>query len=217
MQVIRYDPGRAAGQFAILVDLRQGHETQLGVASGDELVGLGNALTFDDLGFGGFGQAHFAQYLSRCQTVGRGFGVGDGQVLILIGLEHLALAVDITILGRPQRQCSDRVGEARTLDGVAFLLEFCRRGVVSREEYLERRAILDLRIDLTGSAKRGDELVAGVLLEVSGYRLDRRGEIGRHGDLHFVGRRMGCSRGGKGQHGELENGAQRGRSHETAP
>src|SRR3546814_13995945 len=75
----------------------------------NELIGLGDVLAFDDLAFDLPGQPQLIQHLGRGQTIRRGFRVGDGQVLEAVALEHLALAVDITVLGRPQRQRADRL------------------------------------------------------------------------------------------------------------
>ena len=110
-----------------------------------------------------------------------------GQVLERVLLEHIALGIDITFLRRPQRQGADRVGKARTLDGIAFGFEFLRGGVVGAEEHFERRAVLDLGIELPGGTVGGDQLVTGVLLEIGGNRLDRCGEVGGDGHLDFIG------------------------------
>ncbi len=181
------DPGRTAGDLAVLVDLRQGDEAQLGIAGGNELIGLGDVLAFDDLVLDLVGQAQLGQYLGCGQAVRRGFRVGDGQMLVLVVLEHLALGVDVAVLGRPQGQGADGVGEARALDDVAFAFELLRGAVVGREEDFKRRAVLDLGIELPGSAVGGHQFVPGVFLEVGGNRLDRCGEVGGHRDLNFIG------------------------------
>ncbi|MNZ37941.1 hypothetical protein D3C78_554020 [compost metagenome] len=129
----------------------------------------------------------FVQHLSRRQAIRCGFRVGNRQVLELVFLQHIALAIDIVILGRPQRQGADGVGEARALDRVAFFFEFFRRAVIGGEEHLERRAVLDLRIELAGSAIGGNQRVAGVFLEVLGNRLDRCGEVGGNSHLYLIG------------------------------
>ncbi len=64
---------------------------------------------------------------------------------------------------------------------------FCRGGVVGAKEYFERRAVLDLGVELPGGAVGSDQLVAGVFLEIGGNRLDRRGEVGGDGHLDFIG------------------------------
>lgn len=118
---------------------------------------------------------------------------------MLIGViaQDVALGIDVACLGRPQGQRADGVGEARALDGVAFGFKFLRGGVVCREEHLERRAILDLGIELAGGTESRDQFVPGVLLEVSGNGLDRRGEVGSDSNLDFV-----CLSAAEGEHGE---------------
>ncbi|MNF68545.1 hypothetical protein D3C84_504050 [compost metagenome] len=180
------DPGRTAGDLAVLVDLRQGDKTQLGVAGGDELVGLADVLAFNDLVLDLVGQTFPGQYLGRRQAIRRGFGVGDGQVLVFVLFQHIALGIDVAFLGRPQRQRTDRVGEARTLDGVAFGFKFFRGAVVCREEHFERRAVFDLGVELAGGAKGGDQFMPGVFFEISGDGLDGRGEVGGDSHLDFV-------------------------------
>jgi len=74
-----------------------------------------------------------------------------------------------------------------------------RGAVVGGEEDFERRAILDLGIELPGCAVGGHQLVPGVFLEVGGNRLDRRGEVGGHGHLDFSG--LGRTQGEDGKQG----------------
>ena len=76
---------------------------------------------------------------------------------------------------------------------VAFGFEFLRGGVVGREEHFERRAVLDLGVELAGCAEGGDQFVPGVFLEIGRDGLDRRREVGRDGDLDFV--RLGRTEG----------------------
>ncbi|MCY1448130.1 hypothetical protein D9M71_647820 [compost metagenome] len=135
-------------------------------------------------------------------------------MLVLSVLQHLALGVHIAVLRRPEDQRADGVGEARAWHGVAFLLQLGRGGVVGGEEDLERRAVLDLGIELAGGAVGGDQLVAGVLLETLGDGLDRRGEVGgdRHLDL-----RSRCA--AQGEQGEERGGGGAGNAmtHEMTP
>ncbi len=187
MQGRGHDPGRPAFDLAILVDLRQGDKAQLGIAGGDELERLGDVLPFDQLGLGGFGQFQLVQHLGGGQAVGSGFRVGDGQVLELVLLQHFAVGVDIAGRGRPQGQGADGVGEARARNNGLFLLELGRGAVVGSQEYLERRPVLDLRVELAGGAIGGDQLVAGVFFEVLGNGLDRRCEVRCDRDLDFIG------------------------------
>src|SRR5690606_2748364 len=91
-----------------------------------------------------------------------------------------------------------RVGEARARHGLALGLEPGRPVVVGRQEHVEGRAVLDLRVELPGRAERSDRPVAGGLLELPGDRLHGGGEIGGHGDLDFGGR-GGCRQGDSGQ------------------
>ena len=85
-----------------------------------------------------------------------------------------------------KRQGANGVGEARTLDRVAFGFKFLRRGVVCREEHFERRAILDLGVELAGCTISRDQFVPGVFFEIGSDGLDRRSEVGGDGDLDFV-------------------------------
>ncbi|WP_337194469.1 hypothetical protein [Pseudomonas syringae] len=57
----------------------------------------------------------------------------------------------------------------------------------------------------------------GIFLEIGGNGLDRRGEVGRNRNLHFICVGVGSAGHGQRQGGKLEDGAQRDRSHETAP
>ncbi|MCY1529649.1 hypothetical protein D9M68_648080 [compost metagenome] len=122
-------------------------------------------------------------------------------MLVLAALQHVTLGVHVAFLCRPEHQGADGVGEARTGNGVAFLLQLGRGGVVGREEDLEGSAVLDLGIELAGGAIGGDQLVAGVLLEILGDGLDRRGEVGGDSHLDFRGR---CA--AQGEQGEERGG-----------
>ncbi|MCY1534816.1 hypothetical protein D9M68_701980 [compost metagenome] len=104
-------------------------------------------------------------------------------------LEHCALVVDVAFLRRPQHQGADGIGEARAGNAGALAFQPGRRAVVGGEEHLEWRAILDLRIELAGGAEGDYQLVPGVFLELERDGLDRRGEVGGHGHLHFLGQR----------------------------
>ncbi len=108
-------------------------------------------------------------------------------MLVLVFLQYLTLGVNIAFLGRPQRKGADGVGEARAGDDVLFLLQLGRGAVIGGEEHLERCAVLDLCVELPRGAIGGDQLVAGVFLEVLGDGLDRRGEVCRDRNLHLVG------------------------------
>jgi len=108
-------------------------------------------------------------------------------VLVFIFLQHFAFAIDVTFFRRPQRQSADGVGEARALDGIAFFFQFFRSGVVRREEHFERRAVLDLGVELAGGSVGGDQFVPGVFFEVGSNGLDRRGEVGGNRHLHLIG------------------------------
>ncbi|MNF64035.1 hypothetical protein D3C84_457570 [compost metagenome] len=207
MHVGGHDPCRTAGDFAVFVDLRQGDETHFGVTGGDELKGLCDALAFDNLVLDLVGQAQPGQHLRSGEAVRGGFRVGDGQVLVLVAGQHVALGVDVTVLGRPQRQGADGVGKARAFDDIAFLLEFLWGAVVCREEHFERRTVLDLGVELPRGAIGGDQFVPGVFFEVGGNGLDRRGEVGGDGDLDFVG--LGRV---QGEHGEQGGQANRGKT-----
>ncbi|MNY51568.1 hypothetical protein D3C86_1871680 [compost metagenome] len=52
---------------------------------------------------------------------------------------------------------------------------------------------MNLRIQLAGGAKRSDQCVAAILCEFAGNRLQRRGEVGGHGDLHLPGQHAGAA------------------------
>ena len=173
---------------------------RIGVAAGNELVGLADVLAFHQLRPERGGEAELVHRLGGGEAVGRGLRVGDGQVPEAATLQHLTLGVDVAGLGRPECQGADGIGEARAGHDLAFLLQFRRSAVVGGEENLERRAVLDLRIELAGGAVGGDQPVPGVFLEFLGDGLDRRGEVGRDGDLHLVG--AGGQGYGAGEEGE---------------
>jgi len=87
-----------------------------------------------------------------------------------------------------------------------------RGGVVGAEEHFKRRAIFDLGVELSGSTVSRDQFMAGVFLEVGGNRLDRGGEVGGHGHLHFIGMGRTQGKGGK-QGGQARNAG----DHEATP
>ncbi|MNN34761.1 hypothetical protein D3C81_1485810 [compost metagenome] len=115
----------------------------------------------------------------------------------MVVLEHLAIGIDVTGFGRPEGQGADGVGEARALDGFAFGLEFGRGVVIGSEKNLKRCAIFDLAVELPGCPEGADQLVPGVGFEVLGNGLDGRGEIGRDGDLDFIGPGVAQGQGGE--------------------
>jgi hypothetical protein len=65
-------------------------------------------------------------------------------------LQHLALLAHAIGLGAPQHQLADGISEALALDGQAFGFELGGRLVIGRQQHLERRALLDLRVELAG-------------------------------------------------------------------
>src|SRR5690606_26179501 len=84
----------------------------------------------------------------------------DSDLLELASLERLG-AGNLAGLDRVQHQLPDGVGENRSRDAVAFV--DCQGGafVVCSEEYLERSALSDLGIELTGCSKRQYRFVVG--------------------------------------------------------
>lgn len=101
--------------------------------------------------------------------------------------EDAPLRIDITLARRPQHQAADGIGEAATGDAGTLVLESCRCAVVGRQQDVEGRAIVDLRVELAGGAEGQHGAVAGVAGEGGGDFLHWRGEVGRHGHLHVVG------------------------------
>ncbi len=104
--------------------------------------------------------------------------------------QQLLAIADQAGVSRPQRQRAGGVGEARTGDREAVLLDTRRRRGIGSQENLERRAVADLGVQLAGRAEGGDDAVSGVLLECLGNLLHRRGKVGGDRDLHLVGQRQ---------------------------
>ena len=206
MQVGGHLPGRSAGDLALCHHLRQRHKTQLRIARGDKLVGLRNVFALHNARRQRGSHAEFVHHLRGGQAVGREFGVGDGQMLEVTGLEHGALCVDIAGLRAPQHQRTDGIGETGVGHSLAFALEFGRGGVIRSQQDLERGAIGDLRIELARGAKRQLGLVARVGLESCGNFLHGRREVGGHCHRHLVG--MGRRHSGKAQPDDGEGAGQ---------
>ena len=61
--VYRHHPARAFADASVFDHLRQRHETELGIAAGDELVGLRNVLALHEA---------WPQFLAQAQPVQRG-------------------------------------------------------------------------------------------------------------------------------------------------
>ena len=183
----RHDPGRAALELAAFKHLRERDKAQLGVAGGDEGVGLADALARHQLGLQGGGQTQLFHRLHGGGAVRGQLGVGNRQLVELSALEHGALVIDDAGLGRPQHQLARGVGKARAGHGVAFLLQLQRALVVGRQEHVEGRAVLDLGVERAGGAEGQLGLVPGGLGQHLGQCLGRCGEVGGHGDLHGLG------------------------------
>jgi hypothetical protein len=190
----RHDPTRSAR----LVDhLRQGDEAQLRIAGGHILVGLGNRRTLDDLGRQNIVDLQPLHRLDRCLAIGRGRGVGDGELGELVQLQHSSLGVDQARRLGIQHQATDGVGEPRAGDAQPLLLGLFRPLGVGREEHLVRRAVGHLGVELARRAEAERRGVAGLGLEGGGDLLGRLGEVRGDGNLG-VGRqgRRGAKRQG---------------------
>ncbi|MPM71451.1 hypothetical protein SDC9_118416 [bioreactor metagenome] len=206
MEFAGNDPGRTAGQLALLEYLRQGDETEVGVAGGNELQGLRNVFTLNEFRLHGVQQLELVQRFNGGRAVGGGFRVGDGQLVEIAVFQNRPLGIDEIGFGRPQHQLADGVSETAAGDGMPFFLQFGRGCVVSGEEDFERRAVDDLGVELACGAEGEDGLVAGVLLEIGGNLLHRRREIGGNRNLHFGGADTRCGeqgdkKGGQALHG----------------
>ena len=70
VQRLRHHPRRAARDLAVLVDLRQRHEAEFGIAGGDELLRLRDVLPFDDLRRDRLREAELVERLRRGEAVG---------------------------------------------------------------------------------------------------------------------------------------------------
>ncbi|MOA00632.1 hypothetical protein D3C78_1200040 [compost metagenome] len=138
------------------------------------------------------GDAEPGQGGQRRHAVGRGLRVGQRQVLEVGFLQHLAVAVDVAFAGRPQHQGADGIGEAAAGQRSPLALELGWGGVVGGEKDLEGRTVVDLCVELAGGAEGEQGPVSGVLLELGGDGLHRRGEVGGHGylDLASLGGRQ---------------------------
>jgi hypothetical protein len=167
--------------------LREGDETEFGIAGNDELVDLTDVFPLNEAGLQCRQHTQPGHGFDGSRAVGCGLRIGQCQMFELAGSQHLAAGVDQIGIRRPQDQLADGVGEARTGDGVALLLQSSRHLVVSREQDFEGRAVRDLGVELAGSAKSRRSLVAGVLLKLDSDLLHRRGEVGGDSDLDFVG------------------------------
>jgi hypothetical protein len=88
----------------------------------------------------------------------------------------------------PQHEAADDIREARAFDAKSFLLKQLGSLVVGREEYFERRAVLDLGVKLPARAGTLLNLMACRFLEFRAYFLERRNKIGGHGNLDLFGR-----------------------------
>ena len=115
----------------------------------------------------------------------------------LVFLQDVAVRIDVAVFRRPERERADRIREAAAGHGHALGFELGGGGVVGGEEHFERRAVLDLCVELAGRPERSDDLVARVLLEVRRDHLHRRREVGGHRDLHLV-----CLGGAEGECGD---------------
>ncbi|MPN13028.1 hypothetical protein SDC9_160348 [bioreactor metagenome] len=190
MHIAGHLPGRTLADLAVLHDLGQRHKTQLRIAGGSELVGLGDVLAHHHLGLHLCAQAELVQHFHGSCSVRSQLGVGDRDMLVVAALEHIALVVHIAGLGAPQHQRTDGIGKARIGHALAFLGQLLGCGVIGGQQNAEGRAVVDLGVELAGGAKRQLGLVAGILLELGRNLLHGCGEVGCHGDRHFSGLRL---------------------------
>jgi len=107
MEFLRHDPGGsgfAAGK------LGEGDKAEFGIAGGDELVGLGNALPLDEFRHQALGETEMTQHLQRRSAIGRDLRIGDGEPVERVRRQRLRSG-DAIRFGGMKRQAADCVGE----------------------------------------------------------------------------------------------------------
>ncbi|EXI73689.1 MAG: hypothetical protein AW07_02375 [Candidatus Accumulibacter sp. SK-11] len=150
MELLRHDPARPFGDATLPVYLGECDEAEFGVAGGDELVGLRDALCRDELQPQLLKQTERLQRLDAGCAVGCEPGIGQRKVMEVVPSQHFTLGVHEALSPAPEDEFADSVGEPATGNAVAFPLQACRCLVVSREQHFEGCAGLDLGVELAG-------------------------------------------------------------------
>lgn len=135
--VCRHHPARAFADASVFDYLRQRHETELGIAAGDELVGLRNVLALHEAWPQFLAQAQPVQRGHCRSAIGRRLWIGHGQVTEIAAGQDLALRVDVPLAGRPQHQGADGVGEAAAGHADAVVLQPQRGAVIGGQQHVE--------------------------------------------------------------------------------
>lgn len=143
------DPART---FQLLDDLREGYEPKLGVAGVDELEGLRDAAALYDLAAESVVNIErLHRFQGRC-AVGSRRRIRHGDFVEFCVTQCLIAFHQIAILAE-QHDLADSIRKQRVANSQLFSDQLLRRGVVRRQEYLERRGLRNLCIELACRAE----------------------------------------------------------------